>query len=315
MTEAQQKAWDCLREDERQSLFLQLSNGKSAWEAGTILKISHYKYVEIRERSQKFFRMFTDFFEKHESIFRPDAPYKRTFMDYIEGCIEKRLTRKESAAYSGDSTQLLAKIRTKMLEHNLKALRDSEDPWDKDTFTFIIEFDRWNNFRILPRLLQAPSAYKRRANEKQKIYIKYLREKFPKWAHRKLIVRYRSKITHNSTGERYWVALISREKYPKTGYYVFPVKPSEEVIREMSRFFIYVFKDQDDADSFGFMVDKYIEKTSSIPSGQKFWTEFRNILSEAVNYTQVNNIDFNMKTLDMAYKPNKPHRKDKRANR
>lgn len=301
MNVAQSKAWSCLREDEKQSLFLQMSGGKSAWEAGTIMKRSHYKYIEIRERSQKFFRMFTEYFEKHSSIFRPDAPYNPVFMDYIEGCIEKRFSRKEAAVYSGDSTQVLTKVRSKMLENNLMKLRDSEDPWDIDTFTLIVEFDRWNNFRILPQILQAPSAYKRRANSKQKIYIRYLRNKFPEWAHKKLIERYRSRVT-KFCKERYWVAFVSRKLYPEVGYYVFSIKPSEEVIREMSRFFIYIFKDREDADSFGLMVDQYLNKTNSIPSGQRFWKEFRVILESAVNYNQVRNIDFNMKTLDTAYK-------------
>ena len=79
----------------------------------------------------------------------------------------------------------------------------------------------------------------------------------------------------------------------------------------MSRFFLYVFKDKDDADTFGFMVDQYIDKTSTIPSGQKFWTEFRNVLEEAVNFSQVNNIDFNMRTLDMAYNPRKKKKNHK----
>lgn len=298
MNEAQTKAWNCLREDEKQSLFLQISGGKSAWEAGTIMKRSHYKYIEIRERSQKFFKMFTEFFELHESIFRPGVPCKDTFKDYIEGCIEKRLTRKEAAFYSGDSTQVFAKVRSNMLRNNLQKLRTSTDPWDKDTFTLLIEFDRWNNFRILPRMYQAPSAYKRRANEKQKIYIRYLNTRFPKWAHKKIIDRFKCSPTRH---EKYWVALISREKYPKTGYYVFPVKPSDELLFEMSKFFIYVFKTQDDADTFGFMVDSFIDKTASIPSGQRFWGEFRSIVEEAVNYKQVSFIDFNMKTLDMAY--------------
>ena len=68
MNEAQQKAWSCLIDKEQQSLFLQLSESKSSWEAGEILKLSHYKYLEIRERSEKFFRLFSDFFEKHTSI-------------------------------------------------------------------------------------------------------------------------------------------------------------------------------------------------------------------------------------------------------
>ena len=39
MNDAQKKAWDCLNEIERQSLFLQLSESKSSWEAGEILKV------------------------------------------------------------------------------------------------------------------------------------------------------------------------------------------------------------------------------------------------------------------------------------
>ena len=72
MNEFQKKAWDCLPQKEQQSLFLQLSENKSSWEAGEILKLSHYKYLEIRERSEKFFRLFSDFFEKRTSILRPD---------------------------------------------------------------------------------------------------------------------------------------------------------------------------------------------------------------------------------------------------
>ena len=62
MNEAQKKAWDCLKDLEQKSLFLQLSENKSSWEAGEILKLSHYKYLEVRERSEKFFRLFSDFF-------------------------------------------------------------------------------------------------------------------------------------------------------------------------------------------------------------------------------------------------------------
>ena len=88
MNEYQKKAWDCLTPTEQQSLFLQLSESKSSWEAGEILKLSHYKYLEIKERSEKFFRLFSDFFEIHESIFRPDCPCERNFQDYIEACIQ-----------------------------------------------------------------------------------------------------------------------------------------------------------------------------------------------------------------------------------
>ena len=94
MTDAQRRAWECLKPQEQQSLFLQTSEGKSSWEAGGIMQLSHYKYIEIRERSEKFFRMFMDFFERRTAIFRPDCPCERNFQDFIEGVIERRLPKK-----------------------------------------------------------------------------------------------------------------------------------------------------------------------------------------------------------------------------
>lgn len=76
MDEAQQKAWSCLIDKEQQSLFLQLSESKSSWEAGEILKLSHYKYLEIRERSEKFFRLFSDFLRNTLLFFDQIAPVR-----------------------------------------------------------------------------------------------------------------------------------------------------------------------------------------------------------------------------------------------
>lgn len=78
MNEAQQKAWSCLIDKERQSLFLQLSESKSSWEAGEILKLSHYKYLEIRERSEKFFRLFSDFLRNTLLSFDQIVPVRET---------------------------------------------------------------------------------------------------------------------------------------------------------------------------------------------------------------------------------------------
>lgn len=78
MNEAQQKAWSCLIDKEQQSLFLQLSESKSSWEAGEILKLSHYKYLEIRERSEKFFRLFSDFLRNTLLSFDQIVPVRET---------------------------------------------------------------------------------------------------------------------------------------------------------------------------------------------------------------------------------------------
>lgn len=298
MNESQQKAWSCLSEKEQQSLFLQLSENKSSWEAGEILKLSHYKYLEIRERSEKFFRLFTDFFEKHPAIFRPDCPCERNFQDLMEGCLERRLKKKEACLYSGDASQILPKVNSKNILRNMKRLKESEDEWDLDTMRLIFEFDRWNNFRILPRILQQPSAFKRRSNKKDKIYIKYLLNRVPEWAHYKLIERFRYKTRPHK--EKYWVALISDDIYTD-GYMLLPVRPKDEVVAEFSKFYMYVFKEKDDADTFGFMVSKFLIKTGTVRLGQKFWPEYRYCVEKAINYNQVNNIEFNVKKLDMAY--------------
>ena len=61
MTENQEKAWDCLTEQEQQLLFLSLSQGLSSREAGSILKISHYKLLEHKARAERLFKLFSDY--------------------------------------------------------------------------------------------------------------------------------------------------------------------------------------------------------------------------------------------------------------
>lgn len=308
MNEAQQKAWSCLTKVEQQSLFLHTSEGKSSWEAGSMMNISHYKYIEIRERSEKFFRMFADFFEKHNSIFRPDCPCERNFQDFIEGVIEHRLKKRDAVVYTGDSTQQITKVNRKNLIRNMKYLKESEDNWDLDSMRLIFEFDRWNNFRILPSILQQPSAFKRRLNKKDKIYIKYLLERIPTWVLEKLKERFYYKVKPSK--KKWWVALISPDLYTD-GYYLLPIRPEDEVLKEMNRFYIYVFDDKEDADTFGYLVTSFYERTAKVIAGQQFWPEYRYLVQKAINYNAVNNIEFNVKRLDNAYNI-KPKRKSKK---
>ena len=302
MTEAQRKAWDCLKPQEQQSLFLQTSEGKSSWEAGGIMQLSHYKYIEVRERSEKFFRMFTDFFERRTAIFRPDCPCERNFQDFMEGIIEKRLPKREAREYTGESAQILPAVNSKNIIRNMGYLKESDDPWDIDTRKLIFEFDRWNNFRILPALLQQPSAFKRRINKKDKIYIKYLLNRIPQFVLERVKERYYYKVKPSI--KKYWACLISRDLYTD-GYYLLPLRTTDEVVNEMSRLYMYVFDDREDADTFGFLVSKYGDRTSGVTYGQKFWPEYRYVTKRAINYNAVNNIEFNVRQLDMAYNPHK----------
>mgnify|MGYP006951019937 FL=1 len=69
---------------------------------------------------------------------------------------------------------------------------------------------------------------------------------------------------------------------------------------------------KDDADTFGFMVSKFMIKTVDVKLGQRFWPEYRCCVEKAVNYNQVNNIEFSIKKLDMAFNADKVKKKRKK---
>ena len=115
MTENQEKAWDCLTEQEQQLLFLSLSQGLSTRETGSILKISHYKLLEHKARAERLFKLFTDYFELHPDLIRPGAPLASVFRDYLYGSMIKRLSREESLFYAGDSSWLLRPVKRDQL--------------------------------------------------------------------------------------------------------------------------------------------------------------------------------------------------------
>ena len=295
MEKYQERAWDCLTSNEQNCLYLNFSQGLSARRSGEIMKIAHYKYLELKARAEKFFKLYSDFFAIHNDIFRPDAPVGEKFRDYIYGCILRRLPKLEATEYAGDSAWLLKKKKNKHIIRGMETLKASTNQWDKDTYAFIMEFDRWNNFRILPRILQAPSAYKRRGNKKDKIYLKYL-HRIPDSRIRAMVDIYWS---NGRPDKRYYIAMLS--EIFEDGYGVVPIKRKPEIVSELTKNKIYIFEEQIDADKFGLMVYHYFEKTSNIKLGLAFWKEYRELIETAINYREINNMDFTCENLDMAY--------------
>lgn len=295
MEDYQEKAWECLTKEEQNSLFLTLSQGLSTWKTGEILKITHYKYLELKARSEKFFKMFSDYFYLYPSLINPKAPLSERFRDYLYGCILKRLPKDEASEYAGDSSWLLKPVRNNHIINNMSNLKKSKDKWDKDLYALIMEFDRWNNFRILPRILQASSPYKRRNTKKDKIYIKYLHG-IPDFKIRAMIDMYWKA---GIPDKRYYVAFIS--DFFKEGYVVVPIKREDNIVNQITDMKIYIFEEQEDAELFGIMVKNFFEKTRDCKSGLNFWKEYRSLINRAINYNSINNMDFTCETLDSAY--------------
>lgn len=292
MEKYQENAWGCLTKKEQDSLFLNISQGLSTRRTGEVLGMSHYKYLEMKARAEKFFKMFSDYFYLYPSLIRPGAPITEAFKDYLYGSILKRLSKDEAINYAGDSSWVLKEFNTKKILSNMGRLKDSEDEWDKALYKLIMEFDRWNSFRILPQSLQAPSAYKRRTNKKYKIYLRYL-HRIPDFK-----IRYILDTFWKKNGNRRYIALVS--SIFEYGYQVVPIGITDKIYQDLTGMKIYIFEDQLDAEDFGVQVSRYFE-IGDPHSGLKFWKTFNELIEKSLNYKEINNMDFSVEGLDTAY--------------
>ena len=279
MQEYQKKAWECLTSEEQNSLFLSTSQGMSTWGVGEVLKLSHYKYLELKARAEKFFKLFADYYKLHPSLINPKCPISPMFRDYLFATMVRRLPKEEALTYAGDSAFRVAEINSKIITKNMMRLRKSEDKWDQDLRALIFEFDRWNNYRILPRSLQAPSAYKRRSRKKDKTYIRYLHQ-IPDFKIKALVDIY-WKGSKTVESDRYYMALVST--FFEDNYAVVPVLKTPE------------------ADEFGMLVSEFFEETINQSRGLKFWKRYQNLVESAINYREINNMDFTAENLDNAF--------------
>jgi hypothetical protein len=66
-------------------------------------------------------------------------------------------------------------------------------------------------------------------------------KKVPEWVHTKLRERFKYKVKPSI--KKWWVCLISEDLYTD-GYLLLPVRPTDEVMREFSKFYMYIFTEQ-----------------------------------------------------------------------
>ena len=158
-----------------------------------------------------------------------------------------------------------------------------------------MEFDRWNNYRILPRILQAPTPFKRRSTKKDKVYLSFL-NRIPDFKIRAMVDIY---WRHGKPEKRYYCAFISTI-FPD-GYTVVPIVRKKNVVQEITDTKIYIFEDRLDAEEFGLLVSQYFLNTAGISRAMKFWKRYRELIQNAINYREINNMDFTCENLEMAY--------------
>lgn len=287
MNKVQQKVWDILTTDEQTAITLSLSHNKSSWEVGEIMGKSHYKYLEIAARAKRFFKMFSEYFSLHDELFPEGVVVDEDFQDYMEGCILMRLTPKDVINKLYNPIYKDFKKRQAELSLRMDLLWKHEI--GRDLHDLILEFDRWNNYRILPECLQEPSAFKRRNKTREKNRIKLV-SKLPELTVNLIIKKYKYK----GKGSKFYLPLVT-ELY-QYGYVVIPVANKHTTISGITALGLPLFKKKEVAKEYGILIAEFVEaRKNSCKTGLRFWPEYRVISQKAINYTKLEHIRVNRK--------------------
>ncbi len=289
-------AWDILVNDERVALTLSLGHGKSTWEAGEVLHKAHFKYLEIQKRSRKFLEIFTNHFDKYNGLFPESLAGVLTFpfKEYLQLTMIDRMHISKAAKAMEDSSYTIASRRNKFIIREIEKLKKLNTEDSLDLYGLIMDFDRWNNFRILPVEIQEPSAFKRRNKAKD---VKHLKKiiSLPQFSVIKLIDDY----SYNGKFDKIYVVLVS--KYLSDNYQILTPKNKPITITELTSIGLYVFDTRERADEFGALVAGYfLGDSKNCKTGQLFWPEFRELSIQAVNYMELKHIHKSRTYLDQA---------------
>lgn len=283
------KAYAILREEERASLSLKKIHHKSTWQAGEIIQRSHYKYLEIEQRGEKFFELFTQHYNLYTTLIPAGLILNEDFQKYITIAIEKRLKIKEVISQVNNSLYQETNTREPLIEQGINDLKKSKSLHAQNLYNVIMDFDRYNNFRILPKTVQEPSAFKRRNKKRFKAHLNISVTLHPYTLHR--IKEIFEQNSNNLKNEGFMVLA----NHPHVSE-VIRVNTCEENMARFSKISLYVFLTKEKAQEYLDLVFDYLDQRD-VKKGLKFWPAFRNIIKESLNYDLINNIHPNRKSL------------------
>ena len=292
MTKAAKKAWDILNNDEQTALSLSLGYGKSTWEAGEVMGKVHFKYLEIQKRASKFLEIFTNHFEKYGDLIPDSLNLPFSFTEYLRLTIIERNNISTAVSKMETNKYMVTSYRGKCIIKEMLSLKGSTKTEAFDLYSLIMDFDRWNNFRILPQSIQEPSAYKRRNKSRDNKHIKTIIN-LPQYSLHKLIEIY----SYNGGYDKLYLPIISR--YLHGGKKILRVKNNRANIRKLSDIGMFLFEKPTDAEEFCELIYEYfVEIIKTCRVGQRFWPKFRESMEKAINYKELENIHRSRTYLD-----------------
>lgn len=290
MSKINPEAWAILTNDEQTALNLQYGFDKSSWQVGEIMDKSHYKYLEIKYRAEKFLALFTNHFKIYHELIPDFLNVDPELKDYFTHCIKKRnkphiITK---ALKKNDRLGLLQKLTS-----FIKDLENSEDIHKHNLLNVIKDFDRWNNFRILPKELQEPSAFKRRVKNTYKKNLKVLKIVNP------LIIKKLQEVLGSKKSTGLYLPVIGEAHK----IILINLRVSKKCIELNNSLNLYYFKDKKLAEDYITLCRQYLyAPDKSCKDGLEFWPKYREFIQQSANYHEVQKISPNRRRLEMAMK-------------
>lgn len=287
------EVWKILDGDEKMAVSLQLGYGKSSWESGEIMSKSHYKYLEILSRGERYIKMFTEQFELYDEVVPHWIKGEKEVKEYFRLTVQERWpVNSVHNKLDTDFGKSLKRVRNAMIVEQLRKWEKSEDAHQITLANFIKEFDRWNNFRVLPKEVQEPSAFKRRNKNLHKKHIK-VATTLSDIAVQQLEKRFRGKKANGV-----YMPVVTKSGIEK----VILLKNTKEIISYVSQYGLYVFKTQEEAKGFKELIMDYLEtETKTCQQGLEFWPKYRDNIRRALNHDEVQRITPTRKGVILAY--------------
>lgn len=293
------KAWMVLTEDEQLSLRLNLGLKKSTWKSGEIMRKSHYKLIEIKDRAKKFLKIFQYHFDEYGQLIPEGIRISADLKEYFELTIIKRMSVSKAVQEIDNPLYRHISSRDSLMISEITPWKNSIKIPERDFYNLVMEFDRWNNFRIIPRPLQEPSAFKRRDKNKLKKHLK-IGTSLPRLAF-KIIKKRFTHTSRHEINEAYLslITVMNKKGVRKTE--VIRICANKENVDELSKASLYLFPSLRLAEEYGELVLNFIDKNERhCIDGLKFWPLYRALIQRAINYGQIQNITPSRKNLEFS---------------
>jgi hypothetical protein len=292
MNQIPEEVWAILLPDEKMALGLQYSMDKSSWQAGEIMNKSHYKYLEIRYRAEKFLKMFKEHLDLFIVVIPDFIQGDEIVKQYFNLCITQRMK-------PGSAIEQVGNIKKKQLDAKIiKTMALWADPNNGNEFVLynlVREFDRWNNFRILPEPIREPSAFKRRVKNAYKRQVRMMGELSPLAVKK---INQLCKVPTKKYNPYFYLPLVNKKKVE-----IIRVKGNKRTTELLTELNLYYFKKLEDATMYIESLHKYlVTPIRECTDGLNFWPVYRDYIKKATNYEAVQKITPTRRYLEMAVK-------------